>query len=440
MGETNHQQTQKHFHTAKYQNFLCSIDTMEALCRKCPTLATMKDLQRRSIIFFFLSAIAGWATAQNDTLKVMSYNVLRFPEGNSNKAPILRTIINYVQPDVIGLQELTEPSAIDSLRKYAFDTSIYDNANWVQETELMTNIFYNKNKLQLHRQISIATQPRRTNVYTFYSKTQNFQINPDTVFFTCLVVHFKSSTGTDNESQRAVQAADIRIYIDNRPPGGNYMLMGDLNLYNASEPAWINLLEDGPNKLNDPINRIGNWSNNASFSDVHTQSPRTASFDLGVTGGLDDRFDFILPNDAIMDGRYGVRYLEDTYFALGNDGQHFNKSIIATPSNTSAPDSVIQALHDFADHLPVIMDIELDYNNGFNSTRTFNVTDCNFHQLQSLQLKRGETISWTDMRGATWIAQSENGKIQTPQVPGLYVLNYTQTNGQACKLKVQVIK
>jgi endonuclease/exonuclease/phosphatase family metal-dependent hydrolase len=400
----------------------------------------MKDLQRRSIILFFLSAIAGWATAQNDTLKVMSYNVLRFPEGNSNKAPILRTIINYVQPDVIGLQELTEPSAIDSLRKYAFDTSIYDNAAWVQETELMTNIFYNKNKLQLQRQISIATQPRRTNVYTFYSKTQNFQLNPDTVFFTCMNVHFKSSTGTDNESQRAVQAADIRIYIDNRPPGGNYMLLGDLNLYNASEPAWINLLEDGPNKLNDPINRIGNWSNNASFSDVHTQSPRTASFDLGVTGGLDDRFDFILPNDAIMDGRFGVRYLEDTYFALGNDGQHFNKSIIAAPTNTSAPDSVIQALHDFADHLPVIMDIELDYNNGFNATNVPAETWCNFQALQSIELKIGDSISWTDMRGATWGARSENGKIQTPIEPGLYVLNYTSTTGKGCKLKIQVIK
>lgn len=398
----------------------------------------MKDLQRRSIIFFFLSALAGMATAQNDTLKVMSYNVLRFPEGNSNKAPILRTIIDYVQPDVIGLQELTEPSAIDSLRKYAFDTSIYDNAGWVQETELMTNVFYNKNKLQLHRQISIATQPRRTNVYTFFSKTQNFQLNPDTVFFTCMNVHFKSSTGTDNESQRAVQAADIRIYIDNRPPGGNYMLLGDLNLYNASEPAWINLLEDGPNKLNDPINRIGNWSNNASFSDVHTQSPRTASFDLGVTGGLDDRFDFILPNDAIMDGRYGVRYLEDTYFALGNDGQHFNKSIIAAPINTSAPDSVIQALHDFADHLPVIMDIELDYNNAFNATRFPASTICNFQQLQHVQLKAGETISWTDMRGLTWNAAFENGKILSPQQPGLYVLQYTSSNGKECKLKVQV--
>lgn len=413
---------------------------MIALYPKCPTLAPMKDLQRRSIILFFLSAFAGWATAQNDTLKVMSYNVLRFPEGNSNKAPILRTIINYLQPDVIGLQELTESSAIDSLRKYAFDTSIYDNANWVQESELMTNIFYNKNKVHLHRQISIATQPRRTNVYTFYSKTQNFELNPDTVFFTCMVVHFKSSTGADNESQRAVQAADIRIYIDNRPPGGNYMLMGDLNLYNASEPAWINLLEDGPNKLNDPINRIGNWSNNASFSDVHTQSPRTASFDLGVTGGLDDRFDFILPNDAIMDGRFGVRYLDDTYKAIGNDGQHFNKSIIATPTNTSAPDSVIQALHDFADHLPVVMDIELDYNNAFNTTRAPADTWCSFQALQSIELKSGETISWSDMRGGTWLARLENGKIQTPNEPGLYVLNFTSTTGKGCKLKIQVIK
>ncbi len=400
----------------------------------------MKDLRRRSIILLFLSALAGWATAQNDTLKVMSYNVLRFPEGNSNKAPILRTIIDYVQPDLIGLQELTEPSAIDSLRKHAFDTSIYDNAAWVQESELMTIMFYNKNKLQLHRQISIATQPRRTNVYTYYSKTQDFQIHPDTVFFTCMVVHFKSSTGTDNEAQRAQQAADIRIYIDNRPLGGNYMLLGDLNLYNASEPAWINLLEDGPNKLNDPINRIGNWSNNASFSDVHTQSPRTASFDLGVTGGLDDRFDFILPNDAILDGRYGVRYLEDTYFALGNDGQHFNKSIIATPTNTSAPDSVIQALHDFADHLPVFMNIELDYSNGFNSTQFPVFQTCNFYQLQNIDMKKGESITWTNMNGISWSAKFESGKIQTPETPGLYLLNYTSVAGNSCKLKVQVIQ
>ena len=400
----------------------------------------MKDLQRRSIILFFLSAIAGWATAQNDTLKVMSYNVLRFPEGNSNKAPILRTIINYVQPDVIGLQELTESSAIDSLRKHAFDTSIYDNANWVQESELMTCMFYNKNKLQLYNQFSIATQPRRTTVCTFYSKTQNFQLNPDTVFFTCMNVHFKASTGSSNEAQRAVQAADIRIFIDNRPSGGNYMLLGDLNLYNASEPAWINLLEDGPNKLNDPINRIGNWSNNSAFSDVHTQSPRTASFDLGVTGGLDDRFDFILPNDAILDGRFGVRYLEDTYFALGNDGQHFNKSIIAAPTNTSAPDSVIQALHDFADHLPVIMDIEFDYSNGFNSTQIPVFQTCNFHQLQNIDLEKGDSIFWTTMNGISWTAKFDNGKIQTPEIPGLYLINYTSVAGNSCKLKVQVIQ
>jgi hypothetical protein len=86
------------------------------------------------------------------------------------------------------------------------------------------------------------------------------------------------------------------------------------------------------------------------------------------------------------------------------------------------------------------MDIELDYNNGFNATTVPAETWCNFQALQSIELKIGDSISWTDMRGATWVARYENGKIQTPQEPGLYVLNYTSTTGKGCKLKIQVIK
>ena len=52
-------------------------------------------------------------------------------------------------------------------------------------------------------------------------------------------------------------------------------------------------------RLFDPIDRIGNWHNNSSFSDVHTQSPRTAQFGGGASGGMDDRFDFILFSKCI---------------------------------------------------------------------------------------------------------------------------------------------
>lgn len=309
--------------------------------------------------------------AQSDTIRILQYNILRFPEGNSMKAPLFRPIINYLQPDLIGLNELTEASAIDSLKKYVFDDSIFDVTNWIQESELMGAMFYRRSKLRLASQFPIQTSPRFTNVYRFYSANQNFENYPDTVWMTNMLVHFKSSQGSENENLRAQQAADIRIYANNRHPSNNFILQGDLNLYSSDEPAWQNLRADGQAQFVDFINREGDWSNNSNFADVHTQSPRTASFDLGVTGGMDDRFDFILGTRFVRDGSYGLQYIEDSYNTPGNDGAHFNTSILANPPNTSAPDSIIQALHDLADHLPVMASFKFDYSAGFNALKDY---------------------------------------------------------------------
>jgi len=325
----------------------------------------------------WLGTLLGWllcfnALAQNDTIRILQYNILRFPEGNSMKAPLFRPIINYLQPDLIGLNELTEASAIDSLKKYVFSDSVFGVTSWIQESELMGAMFYRKSKLRLASQFPIQTSPRFTNVYRFYSANQNFETYPDTVWMTNMLVHFKSSQGSENENLRAQQAADIRIYANNRHPSNNFILQGDLNLYSSDEPAWQNLRADGQAQFVDFINREGDWSNNSNFADVHTQSPRTASFDLGVTGGMDDRFDFILGTRYVRDGSYGLQYLEDSYITPGNDGAHFNTSILANPPNTSAPDSVIQALHDLADHLPVMASFKFDYREGFNVLNDIN--------------------------------------------------------------------
>ncbi|MFN5319765.1 MAG: endonuclease/exonuclease/phosphatase family protein [Bacteroidia bacterium] len=313
-------------------------------------------------VLFSLVVFINALEAQMDTIKLISYNVLRFPAGNAFKAPLLRPIINYLQPDIVGLNELTNSNALDSLSKYVFSSTNFEHAQWVEESELMGCVFYRKDKIKLAKQFSLATAPRRTNVYTFYSANQDFTQHPDTVWLTCMLVHFKSSQGTSNEDLRAQQAADIRIYANNRPASNNYVLMGDLNLYGADEPAWTHLTAEGNAKFYDPINRAGSWSNNILYSDIHTQSPRTTSFDLGVTGGMDDRFDFILCTEAVLNGTYGMRIIPETYRAVGNDGNHFNQSILAQPENLSVPDSVLTALHDFSDHLPVCTDIVFDPN------------------------------------------------------------------------------
>ena len=104
---------------------------------------------------------------------------------------------------------------------------------------------------------------------------------------------------------------------------------------------------------------MGPWHNNSSYADVHTQSPRTTSFGGGAPGGMDDRFDWIFTSAEMLNPESEMRYIDETYTALGNDGNHFNDAI-NNGNNLSVSDIVADAIHDASDHLPVYMDVWFD--------------------------------------------------------------------------------
>ncbi|MDG1136276.1 MAG: T9SS type A sorting domain-containing protein, partial [Bacteroidales bacterium] len=81
-----------------------------------------------------------------------------------------------------------------------------------------------------------------------------------------------------------------------------------------------------------------------------------------ASGGMDDRFDFILISDNVRDGNKYIQYLNDSYIAIGQDGLHFNSSINSSPENQSAPAEVIEALYGNSDHLPVVVKVTVDKN------------------------------------------------------------------------------
>jgi hypothetical protein len=149
-------------------------------------------------------------------------------------------------------------------------------------------------------------------------------------------------------------------YIATRPLSSNHFFCGDLNVYSSFEDGYQNLIS-GPLALVDPINSPGNWNNNSSFSDIHTQSTRTSlNYDCGSKGGLDDRFDQILVSQNVMSGADSLKYLDNSYDAVGNDGNHFNNNLLSG-SNAQYPDSVVNALYYMSDHLPVILKAVVTY-------------------------------------------------------------------------------
>jgi hypothetical protein len=105
--------------------------------------------------------------------------------------------------------------------------------------------------------------------------------------------------------------------------------------------------------MKDPINQVGPWHDNAAYAPYHPQSPRTASFGGGATGGMDDRFDFILESYNLDDGQ-GFELLESTYKAFGNDGAHLNVAINAAPVNSAVGQALADSIMNASDHIPVV--------------------------------------------------------------------------------------
>lgn len=302
-----------------------------------------------------------YASAQTDTVRFIHYNLLNY--GNSaNRAyvknPRLQTIFQHVQPDLLTVNEMLSDSTLrDSLLVAlgpGWAKTAYSNLGGQTQ---VNSLFYKPAQFFFRGQTVISHALRDIIAYRLqYRDTLTYP--HDTVFVTVIVCHLKAGNGSSEEAERATETSTIAAFLNNLGCE-NVLLAGDMNVYSSSEAGYQNLVSN-PNacgRLYDPINRPGAWHDNPSFADVHTQSPRTTNLsDGGATGGLDDRFDQLLASAQVMNDAAGVKYLPGTYKAVGQDGLHFNASILDAPANTSVPANVVQSLHFASDHLPVAAD------------------------------------------------------------------------------------
>ena len=319
-------------------------------------------------ILVFIS-IEGYS--QTDTITIMSYNLLNFPDGRDdcasntvvpNRFDTLRKIIGYTNPDIFVACEIQNQRGADSILNRSlnifgatnYTAAVFHNNN--TGPSLQNMLYYNSDKLILQYQDVILTSVRDIDHYVLYSVDPNLSNFFDTTFIEVYMCHLKAGSTSTSQAQRDEQVTLLRDFIDTRPTDRNHFVCGDLNVYTSSEAAYQNLITGGINPLFDPINTPGNWNNNGSFSDVHTQSTRSSgSYDCGSSGGCDDRFDQILVSQNVLLGLDSLKYIPGTYDAVGNDGNHYNTNLLASPTNTQYPDSIVKALYYMSDHLPVVL-------------------------------------------------------------------------------------
>ena len=173
--------------------------------------------------------------------------------------------------------------------------------------------------------------------------------------------HLKASSGSSNENERNTGMTAIRNDANALGAGTPIVYTGDYNVYTNTEPAYVTLMAAGNGQGVDPYG-TSNWVGSAGAI-RHTQAPALSPPGGLVGGGLDDRFDFIVPSVGAADGQ-GFSMLASTMRAVGNDGAHYNTDINAGnnayfPGQLTRSNDLADALWLAADHIPQLLEFQV---------------------------------------------------------------------------------
>lgn len=322
----------------------------------------------KSVLFAGLCALAMLPESAH-AVRVLNYNILFYGDDatfDASRTAHFQLIVNAIQPDIICVQEIMNSSGYLNFGVNVLNGSGgpggFVGAPFVNGPGGGGDnaMYYRPSAISFISNQNIQTQPsggiRDWSMYRVrlagYTTTA-----ADLYLFNA---HLSSGGGA---AQREIEANVYRNWAEANLPSGAFVLtMGDFNLENSSEAAWTRFTETRPTnkgRMRDPINMPGNWSSSA-FAAIHTQSPLLNLPPGGgpyTTGGMDDRFDFILASDNLMDGASGqMDYLPGSYRAWGNDGQHYNRNINDAPIIPEGA-AAANALYLASDHLPVVMEV-----------------------------------------------------------------------------------
>ena len=322
-------------------------------------------MYRKKLLFVWIFLFCGIISAQ-DRLKIAFYNLFEYPEYlPTNRAPILKNLLTDIDPDLFMVCELlTEEGADDIL----YNAMNYDtNRNFARapflpnqssDSDMQQLIYYDNDIFELLSSEVIVTNHRDINKYKLQLLTDD---NTDPVYVYAFVAHLKSSSGRANRLIRLEMIEAVTAQLQYIEPDAYVLFSGDFNLYSSDEESYQELLnEENSIVFRDPIDSFGDWHKNEDFAYLHTQSTRVsnAGFTTGASGGMDDRFDFIMLSENLFEDNPKLQYVSDSYKAYGNNGNCYEKDINDPSCTGEFSQQIRDWLYMMSDHLPVVLELE----------------------------------------------------------------------------------
>jgi hypothetical protein len=312
----------------------------------------------------FLSALALATPAH--ALRVVAFNILNYPGTTAaTRNPFYRTILAPLSADVLSTEEMVSQTGCD---QFLANLNVMDPGQWAYSAfqdggDTASELFYKPAKVQLIGQWAFYPNPANLLRFVHVFRLRPVGYNSSAAEFRIYSLHLKASMGF--EAQRLAEATGLRDSLNAMPPGTHALITGDFNFYTGLEPGMQKLVESQVNNIGQLYDPLGlqnvTWQDNTSMQLAWTQSPcktgDTGCASGASTGGMDDRFDLILPSNPFRDGA-GLELVPGSYISVGNDGLHHNNSIQDPPTIPEGA-AYATALHSVSDHLPVRVDLRL---------------------------------------------------------------------------------
>lgn len=283
-------------------------------------------------------------------------------------------------PDLLMIEEITSSTSdtnlLTMLNTAPGSPGDYAKAPFATSPDTANGFFYRTSRVQFLGMTLVSTgststsQPPR-NTYRYDVRPVGYPVSSATI--ACYVSHMKAGTTSTDEPRRGIESGRIRSDAAALDPSWNFLIGGDFNTRNNNDLGIANLTNttsgiDG--RFNDPINSLGAWYSNSNYRYIHTQDQWSDG------AGMDDRFDFILLSDGLVDGSgmdyvghpnipYSTTTWDDpnhSYRCWGNDGSTYNLPMRIT-NNAMVGTTIAQALEDSlgnqTGHLPVMLDLKV---------------------------------------------------------------------------------
>ena len=326
----------------------------------------------QTIVVIFI--VLGWVASASAQIRVMHFNIAGYQGDDAAMKAVLAAMhadnkMGWAQPvDIFLFNEVNNtawPKIIAAVNASApagvtYTAGTYTSASGETSASGAQAMFYRSDTLT---EITSGHADIFSGASRYCDRWQ-MQIKGYTSALSKFYVygaHLKASTGSTNEALRNTGMKAIRANADALGAGIPCIYTGDFNFYNNTEDGYVSLIAAGNGQGVDPYGN-GNWTG-ASNSWKQTQAPMIVGYNGMVGGGLNDRFDFIVPSLGAADGK-GISAMTSTMRVPGNDGNHYNIDINAG-NNTYYPTEIARSnlladnLGMASDHITQLMEFQV---------------------------------------------------------------------------------